>query len=192
MLLAVGFALTVPVYGLVALLFVTKRFLQHYREQSRHLAAKSRCPLSGFFTCVCSSADLDGADPPAVSGMYAATDDVAAAIVVVIVVRVRIVPVVVGCKAKSHERTPVKSAVKCSAVEPTASEASMKAATVKAASVEAAAMTAATASMTAATTASTGERRSRLSQADSCQCEQGYNCFPHHAFPPLYEVALRE
>jgi hypothetical protein len=43
--------------------------------------------------------------------MYAATDDVAATIVVVIVVvRVGIVSVVVGAKAKPHECASVKSA----------------------------------------------------------------------------------
>jgi hypothetical protein len=55
--------------------------------------------------------------------MHAATDDVAAAIVVVVVVvRVGIVSVVVGAKAKPYKRTPVKSAVKSSTVEPTPRE----------------------------------------------------------------------
>ena len=46
-------------------------------------------------------------------------DDVAAAIVVVVVVvRVGIVSVVVGAKAKPYKRTPVKSAVKSSTVAP--------------------------------------------------------------------------
>ena len=62
--------------------------------------------------------------------MHAATDDVAAAIVVVVVVvRVGIVSVVVGAKAKPYKRTPLKSAVKSSTVAPR--EASMKATTVE-------------------------------------------------------------
>ncbi|SHH07055.1 hypothetical protein [Bradyrhizobium erythrophlei] len=53
--------------------------------------------------------------------------------------------------------------------------------------------TAAATSVTAATTtaAATSECRSWLTQADRCQCEQGYNRFPHHVFPPLDEVALK-
>ena len=119
--------------------------------------------------------------------MHAATDDVAAAIVVVVVVRVGIVSVVVGSKAKPYKRTSVKSAVKSStaeptvsegsmegtAVEPTASEASMKATAVEAAAAKAASVT------TATTT--TSECRRRLNQADRRQCEQGYNRFPYHA-----------
>jgi len=52
---------------------------------------------------------------------------------------------------------------------------------------------AAATSVTAATTttAATSECRSWLNQADRCQCEQGYNRFPHHVFPPLDEVALK-
>src|ERR1700675_4843730 len=69
--------------------------------------------------------------------MHAATDDVAAALVVVVVVRVGIVSVVVGAKAKPYKRTPVKSAVKSSTVEPTPHEASMKATTVEATASEA-------------------------------------------------------
>ena len=49
-----------------------------------------------------------------------------------------------------------------------------------AASVSTAAAAAAT-SVTATTTAATSECRSWLNQADRCQCEQGYNRFPHHA-----------
>src|SRR5258708_29587297 len=86
-----------------------------------------------------SSADLDRANAPAIAGMYAATDDVAATIVVVVVVvLVRLLSVVVGAKAEAYECTPVKSAVKSSTVEPTPSEASMKG-TVVEASMEAAA-----------------------------------------------------
>jgi hypothetical protein len=59
------------------------------------------------------------------------------------------------------------------------------------AATKAASGTAATASVTAATTATTCECRSWLNQADRCQCEQGYNRFPHHVFPPLDEVARR-
>jgi hypothetical protein len=104
-----------------------------------------------------SSADLDRTNPPTVAGMHAATDDVAAAIVVVVVVRVGIVSVVVGAKAKPYEPTPVKSAVKSSTVEPTPSEASMKATAVKAASAKATTVeaTSATAVETAAAKAAT-------------------------------------
>jgi hypothetical protein len=91
----------------------------------------------------------------------------------------------------------MKSAVKSSTVESTASEASMKAAAVeapsatavetaaaKAASVtttKAASVTTAATTVTAttATTAVSG-RRGWLNQADSRQCEQAYNRFPHH------------
>src|SRR6266849_5451354 len=142
-----------------------------------------------------SSADLDGTNPPAVVGMHAATDDVAAAIVVVVVVvGVGIVSVVVvGPKAKPYKRAPVKSVVKSSTAEPTASEASMKAAAVEAsageasmkataveaASAKAASVTTATTSVAAAT--ATSECGRRLNQADGRQCEQGYNRFLHHA-----------
>ena len=60
-----------------------------------------------------------GPDEPSNRSGYAAMDDVAAAIVVVVVVvRVGIVSVVVGAKAKPYKRTPVKSAVKSSTVAP--------------------------------------------------------------------------
>jgi len=91
---------------------------------------------------------LDGTNSPAVACHHAATDDVATAIVVVVVVRVGIVFVVVGSKAKPCKRASVKSAVKSSVksstVEPTASEAAMKATAVEAASAKAAAVTATT------------------------------------------------
>lgn len=64
--------------------------------------------------------------------MYAATDNVATAVIVVIViVCVGIVSVIiaVGSNAEPYKRTSMKSVVKPSTVEPTASEASMKAAT---------------------------------------------------------------
>jgi hypothetical protein len=58
-------------------------------------------------------------------------------------------------------------------------------ATTKSTAMEAASVSttaAATTSVTAAaTTAAACECRSWLSQADRCQCEQGYNRFPHHA-----------
>jgi len=74
----------------------------------------------------------------------------------------------------------VKSSVKSSTVEPTASEASMKATAVEATSAKAASAKAA--SVTATTTAAAASgRHSWLNQADSRQCEQGYNRFPHHA-----------
>ena len=70
--------------------------------------------------------------------MHAATDNVATAvIVVVVIVRVGIVSVVVGAKARPYKRTPAKSAVKSSTVEPTPHEASMKATTVEATASEA-------------------------------------------------------
>src|SRR5712675_559395 len=90
---------------------------------------------------------LGKTDSPAVACHHAATDDVATAIFVVVVVRVGIVSVVVGSKAKPCKRASVKSAVKSSVksstVEPTASEASMKATAVEAAPAKAAAVTAA-------------------------------------------------
>ena len=63
-----------------------------------------------------------------------------------------------------------------------------------AASAHAASVSTATTSVTATTTTTTtatSECRSWLSQADRCQCEQGYNRFSHYAFPPLDEVAPR-
>jgi hypothetical protein len=44
-------------------------------------------------------------------------------------------------------------------------------------------------SVTASASATTAlsKCRSRLNQADRCQCEQGYNRFSHYAFPPLEE-----
>jgi hypothetical protein len=109
-------------------------------------------------------------------GMHAPPHHVAAAIAIVgIVVGVGIVSVVVGPKAKPYKRTPVKfSTVKSSTVESTASEASMEATAVETAAAKAASVT------TAATTAASG-RHGWLNHADSRQCEQGYNCFPHHA-----------
>jgi hypothetical protein len=50
----------------------------------------------------------------------------------------------------------------------------MKTATVEAASAK-------TASMATTTTAAASGRHSRLNQADSRQCEQGYKHFAHHA-----------
>ena len=127
-------------------------------------------------------------------GMHAPPHHVAAAIAIVgIVVGVGIVSVIVGPKAKPYKRTPVKSTVKSSTVESTASEASMEATAAKAASAKAtsatavesaaakaASVTTAAASVAAATTAASG-RHSWLNQADSRQCEQAYNRFPHHA-----------
>jgi hypothetical protein len=52
----------------------------------------------------------------------------------------------------------------------------------EAASAHAASVSTATTSVTATTT--TSECRSWLSQADRCQCEQGYSRFPHHASSP--------
>jgi hypothetical protein len=52
-------------------------------------------------------------------------------------------------------------------------------------------VTTAAASVTAATAAAASGRHSWLNQAASRQCEQGYNRFPHHVFPPLDEVALK-
>lgn len=84
------------------------------------------------------SADLDRSNPPAVAGMHAATDDVAAAIVVVVVVvRVGIVSVIVavGSEAEPYKRTSMKFAsVKSSTVEASTRETSMKAATAEASS----------------------------------------------------------
>jgi hypothetical protein len=57
-----------------------------------------------------------------------------------------------------------------------ASTAAVEAATAKAASV-----TTATTSVTAATTTAASGGHGWLNQADSRQCEQSYNRFPHHA-----------
>ena len=46
------------------------------------------------------------------------------------------------------------------------------------------------ASVTAPTTVAMSGCDSWLSQADRCQCEQGYNRFSHYAFPPLDERSL--
>jgi hypothetical protein len=72
------------------------------------------------------------------------------------------------------------STVKSSTVESTASEAPAKAAAVETAAAKAASVTTAAASVAAATTAASG-RHGWLNQADSRQCEQGYNRFPDHA-----------
>jgi hypothetical protein len=58
----------------------------------------------------------------------------------------------------------------------------MKAAAVETAAAKAATVTtAAAASVSAATTTAASGRHGWLNQADSRQCEQGYNRFPHHA-----------
>jgi hypothetical protein len=101
-------------------------------------------------------------------------------------------------------KSAVKSStVKSSTVESTASEASMEATAAKAASAKttsatavetaaakAASVTTAAASVAAATTAASG-RHGWLNQADSRQCEQGYNRFPHHASLLWDDVAPR-
>jgi Tfp pilus assembly major pilin PilA len=139
-----------------------------------------------------SAAHLDRSDTPAMPGMHAPPHHVTAAIAIAgIVVGVGIVSVIIGPKAKSYKRTPVKSTVKSSTVESTASEASMEATAAKAASakvttVEATSATAvetaaAKAASVAAATTAASERHGWLNQADSRQCEQAYNRFPHHA-----------
>ena len=60
--------------------------------------------------------------------------------------------------------------------------ATTKSTAMEAASAHAASVSTATTSVTATTT--TSECRSWLSQADRCQCEQGYSRFPHHASSP--------
>jgi hypothetical protein len=80
----------------------------------------------GSFQAGILSADLDRSNPPAVAGMHAATDNMAAAVVVVVViVSVGMVSVVVavGSEAKPYKRTSVKS----STMEVIACETSMKA-----------------------------------------------------------------
>ena len=56
-----------------------------------------------------------------------------------------------------------------------------KSTAMEAASAHAASVSTAT---TSVTTTTTSECRSWLSQADRCQCEQGYSRFPHHASSP--------
>jgi hypothetical protein len=129
------------------------------------------------------SADLDRSNPPAVAGMHAATDNVATAVtIVVVIVSVRIVVVIVavGSEAEPYKRTSMKSAVKSSAKPSTVEATAIEVSTTKSTAMEAS--SAKTASVTAATSATTSECRSWLSQADRCQCEQGYNRFPHHAY----------
>jgi hypothetical protein len=67
------------------------------------------------------------------------------------------------------------AAVEATTTKSTAMEATTTAHTVSATAAHAA-------SVTATTTATTSECHSWLSQADRCQCEQGYNHFPHHAY----------
>ena len=58
-------------------------------------------------------------------------------------------------------------------------------ATTKSTAMEAASAHAASVSTaTTSVTTTTSECRSWLSQADRCQCEQGYSRFPHHASSP--------
>jgi len=97
------------------------------------IAKKPAGQPAGFFKRASSSADLDGAYPPTVARMHAATDNVATAvIVVVVIVCVGIVSVIVavGSEAESYKRTSVKS----STAEATARETSLKAATTEASS----------------------------------------------------------
>ena len=61
--------------------------------------------------------------------------------------------------------------------------ATTKSTAMEAASAHAASVSTATTSVTTTTT-TTSECRSWLSQADRCQCEQGYTRFPHHASSP--------
>jgi hypothetical protein len=140
------------------------------------------------FQASISSADLDRSDPPAVAGMHAATDNVATAVIIVVVivcVRIVVVIVAVGSEAEPYKRTSVKSSAKPSTVKAMARETSMKAAAAEASTTKSTAMEASSAkaaSVTTATSATTSECRSWLSQADRCQCEQGYNRIPHHAY----------
>jgi hypothetical protein len=66
-----------------------------------------------------------------------------------------------------------------------------KSTAMEAVSVHAASVSTATTSVTATTTAATSECRSWLSQANRCQCEQGYSHFPN-MLPPLDEVAPKD
>jgi hypothetical protein len=70
--------------------------------------------------------------------------------------------------------------------------ATTKSAAMEALSALAASESPATTSVTATTTtAATSECRSWLSQANRCQCEQGYSHFPN-MLPPLDEVAPKD
>ena len=75
------------------------------------------------------------------------------------------------------------AAVEATTTKSTAMEAATAAHAASATAAHAASMstTAAATSVTAATTATASECRSWLNQADRCQCEQGYNRFPHYA-----------
>jgi hypothetical protein len=69
--------------------------------------------------------------------------------------------------------------------------ATTKSTAVEAVSAHAASVSTATTSVTATTTAATSECRSWLSQANRCQCEQGYSHFPN-MLPPLDEVTPKD
>jgi hypothetical protein len=66
-----------------------------------------------------------------------------------------------------------------------------KSTAMEAVSAHAASVSTATTSVTATTAAATSECRSWLSQANRCQCEQGYSHFPN-MLPPLDEVAPKD
>jgi hypothetical protein len=68
--------------------------------------------------------------------------------------------------------------------------ATTKSTAMEAVSAHAASVSTAATSVTA-TTAATSECRSWLSQANRCQCEQGYSHFPN-LLPPLDEVAPKD
>src|SRR5216683_2103731 len=170
-------AATTAIENIVSVKILIKNLLIHLScfpnialGRLEHTKLIETLPPSSDVVELCSTANFDSSNSPAVACMHAAAYNVATAfIVVVVIVCVGIVSVIVavGFEAECYKRTSVKStSVKSSAVE--------------AASAHAASVSTAATSVTT-TTAATSECRSWLSQADSCQCEQGYSRFPHHA-----------
>src|SRR6266851_1877167 len=120
------------------LLIHLSRFPNIALGRLKHTKLIETLPPSSDVVELCSTANFDSSNSPAVACMHAAAYNVATAfIVVVVIVCVGIVSVIVavGFEAECYKRTSVKStSVKSSAVEATARETSMKAATAEASS----------------------------------------------------------
>src|SRR5260221_5710490 len=95
----------------------------------KHSELIEALPPSSEVVELCSTANFDSSNSPAVACMHAATDNVATAVIVVVVI-VCVGIVAVGSEAEPYKLTSVKS----STVEATARETSMKAATAEAVS----------------------------------------------------------
>src|SRR5216683_2042602 len=111
------------------LLIHLSRFPNIALGRLKHTKLIETLPPSSDVVELCSTANFDSSNSPAVACMHAAAYNVATAVIVVVVI------VAVGSEAECYKRTSVKSAsVKSSAVEATARETSMKAATAEASS----------------------------------------------------------